>query len=180
MPLPPSPSPTKFWSVLYAKKSHVKIGVPGQRHVEPHIITVKKQSMWHPSFVYSSQISLPLQTALNFGKQTVTLQFYNSKSDTYEPRQANLCLRAFRHDKFQLCMSSHSEGPGIWFFTVWRFLLIHCLYERAAKVLASLRLAWTFAARIGDKYQIRLMRPICNEKFVSLALFTFSWSFLII
>ena len=32
-----------------------------------------------------------------------------------EPRQANLCLRAFRHDKFQLRMPSHSEGPGIWF-----------------------------------------------------------------
>ena len=31
------------------------------------------------------------------------------------PRQANLCLRAFRHDKFQLRMPSHSEGPGIWF-----------------------------------------------------------------
>ena len=31
-----------------------------------------------------------------------------------EPRQANLCLRAFRHDKFQLRMSSHSAGPGIW------------------------------------------------------------------
>ena len=24
------------------------------------------------------------------------------------------------------------------------------------------RLAWTFAARIGDKYQIRLTRPICS------------------
>ena len=34
---------------------------------------------------------------------------------TFEPRQANLCLRAFRHDKFQLRMPSHSEGPGIWF-----------------------------------------------------------------
>ena len=31
-----------------------------------------------------------------------------------EPRQANLCLRAFRHDKFQLRMPSHSEGPGFW------------------------------------------------------------------
>ena len=30
------------------------------------------------------------------------------------PRQANLCFRAFRHDKLQLRMSSHSEGPGIW------------------------------------------------------------------
>ena len=54
------------------------------------------------------------------------------------PRQANLCLRAFRHKKFQLRMPSHSEGPGIW-LSVWRFLLIHCLYERAAKVLARLR-----------------------------------------
>ena len=26
------------------------------------------------------------------------------------------------------------------------------------------RLAWTFAARIGDKYQIRLARPICSCK----------------
>ena len=56
----------------------------------------------------------------------------------FEPRQANLCLRAFRHDKFQLRMPSHSEGPGIW-LSVRRFLLIHCLYERAAKVLATLR-----------------------------------------
>ena len=54
------------------------------------------------------------------------------------PRQANLCLRAFRHDKFQLRMPSHSEGLGIC-FSVWRFLLIHCLYERSAKVLARLR-----------------------------------------
>ena len=35
-------------------------------------------------------------------------------------------------------MPSHSEGPGIW-LSVWRFLLTHCLYERAAKVLARLR-----------------------------------------
>ena len=64
-------------------------------------------------------------------------------------RQANLCLRAFRHDNFLLRMPSHSEEPGIWLF-VWRFLLTHCLYERAVEVLA----------RIGDKYQIRLTRPI--------------------
>ena len=57
---------------------------------------------------------------------------------TGEPRQANLCLRAFRHDKFQLRMPSHSEGLGIW-LSVSRFLLTHCLYERAAKVLARLR-----------------------------------------
>ena len=55
-----------------------------------------------------------------------------------EPRQANLCLRAFRHDKFQLRMPSHSEGLGNW-LSVWRFLLTHCMYKRAAKVLARLR-----------------------------------------
>ena len=32
----------------------------------------------------------------------------------FEPRQANLCLRAFRHDKFRLRMPSHSEGLWIW------------------------------------------------------------------
>ena len=35
-------------------------------------------------------------------------------------------------------MPSHSEGPGIW-LSVWRFLLTHYLYERAAEVLARLR-----------------------------------------
>ena len=35
-------------------------------------------------------------------------------------------------------MPSHSEGPGVW-LSVWRFLLTHCLYERAAKVLVILR-----------------------------------------
>ena len=33
---------------------------------------------------------------------------------------------------------SHPEGPGIW-LSVWRFLLTHCLYERAVEVLARLR-----------------------------------------
>ena len=35
-------------------------------------------------------------------------------------------------------MPSHSEGPGIW-LSVWRLILTHCLYERAAEVLARLR-----------------------------------------
>ena len=35
-------------------------------------------------------------------------------------------------------MPSHSEGPGIW-LSVWRFLLTHCLYQRAAEFLARLR-----------------------------------------
>ena len=56
----------------------------------------------------------------------------------YEPRHMSLCLWAFRHDKFQLRMPSHSEGPEIW-LSVWRFLLTPCLFERAANVLARLR-----------------------------------------
>ena len=49
--------------------------------------------------------------------QTFCAHVLHQVTDTYkiEPRQANLCLRAFRHDKFQLRMSRHSEGQGIWF-----------------------------------------------------------------
>ena len=38
-------------------------------------------------------------------------------------------------------MPSHSEVPGIW-LSVWRFLLTHCLYERAAEVPGSPEFAW--------------------------------------
>ena len=75
-----------------------------------------------------------------------------------EPRQANLCLRAFRNDTFQLRMPSHSEEPGIW-LSVWRFLLIHCLYAQATKVLARQRgcagspepslLAWAISTKFA-------------------------------
>ena len=56
-------------------------------------------------------------------------------------------------------MPSHSEGLGIW-LSVWRFLLTHCLYERAAKVLARLRGCY--------KYQIRLTRSICQQYLTTL------------
>ena len=78
-----------------------------------------KEDGWNDSNLFLLMLSIDLSISLTL----------------YEPRQANLCLRAFRHDQFQLRMPSHSEGPGIW-FSVWRFLLIQCLYERAAKVLA--------------------------------------------
>ena len=80
------------------------------------------------------------EDASNFNAaiQVMYLYSWHEVKHIYGPRQANLCLRAFRHDKFQLHMPSHSEGPGIW-LSVWRFLMIHCLYERAAKVLARLR-----------------------------------------
>ena len=77
-------------------------------------------------------LSSPMSLRLKWAENSFLL------NTIYGPRQANLCLRAFRHDKFQLRMPSHSEEPGIW-LSVWRFLLTHCLYERAAKVLARLR-----------------------------------------
>ena len=87
-----------------------------------------------PNFSTSDCCSYP---KLNMSTFLHPLLFWISNRPTsIEPRQANLCLRAFRHDKFQLRMPSHSEGLGIW-LSVWRFLLTHC---------------------IGDKYQIRLTR----------------------
>ena len=75
----------------------------------------------------------------------------------FGPRQANLCLRAFRHDKFHLRMPSHSEGQGSGFLAEGSSWFTACICEqrRFWRDCAS-RLAWTFAARIGDKYQICL------------------------
>ena len=94
--------------------------------LEPCLVTNPQRQVfsWHGSSPNLSAVEI------NIGTPEII--------DIIEPRQANLCLRAFRHDKFQLRMSSHSERPGIW-LSVWRFLLTPCLYERAAKVLARLR-----------------------------------------
>ena len=40
-------------------------------------------------------------------------------------------------------------------------LLVWASSEGSGEAARMRRLAWTFAARIGDKYQIRLARPIC-------------------
>ena len=40
-------------------------------------------------------------------------------------------------------------------------LLVWASSEGSGETARMRRLAWTFAARIGDKYQIRLARPIC-------------------
>ena len=40
-------------------------------------------------------------------------------------------------------------------------LLVWASSEGSGETVRMRRLAWTFAARIGDKYQIRLARPIC-------------------
>ena len=41
-------------------------------------------------------------------------------------------------------------------------LLVWASSEGSGETARMRRLAWTFAARIGDKYQIRLARPICS------------------
>ena len=41
-------------------------------------------------------------------------------------------------------------------------LLVWASSEGSGETARMRRLAWTFAARIGDKYQIRLARPNCN------------------
>ena len=81
-----------------------------------------------------------------------------------EPRQANLCLHAFCHDKTAaewLRMPSHSERPGTWLSGLkvpLDSLLVWASSGGSGETARVRRLAWTFAARIGDKYQIRLTR----------------------
>ena len=121
-------------------------------------------------------------------EHSVMTKFRGIVGSLYEPRQANLCLRAFRHDKIQRNCRITIWAPSSEFVSSsipsWQISTAHAQPFRGARDLAfclkvpldSLlvwassegsgetarmrRLAWTFAARIGDKYQIRLARPI--------------------
>ena len=78
-----------------------------------------------------------------------------------EPCQANLCLRAFRHDKFLTAHAQPFRGARDLAFCLkvpLDSLLVWASSEGSGETAWMRRLAWTFAARIGDKYQIRLMR----------------------
>ena len=44
---------------------------------------VGKQNLWYLSFVHTSYVSVPIQTAQKFGKQTVSFQLYIPKFDAY-------------------------------------------------------------------------------------------------
>ena len=46
-------------------------------------------------------------------------------------------------------------------------LLVWASSEGSGETARMRRLAWTFAARIGDKYQIRLTRSICHRFVIS-------------
>ena len=54
-------------------------------------------------------------------------------------------------------------------------LLIWASSEGSGETARMRRLTWTFAARIGDKYQIRLTRPICFEVFTALSTDNYRW-----
>ena len=90
---------------------------------------------------------------------TMKIYEYQIFVHVFEPRQANLCLRAFRHDKFKLRMPSHSEGP-FYLKVPLDSLLVWASSGGSGETARMRKLAWTFAARIGDKYQIRLTRSI--------------------
>ena len=88
------------------------------------LTTITPQTSRIPkSFSSSTQRKMPLY---KFAKWTYctdkinNLQVFFKKTDRMHgqnvARLANLCLRAFRHDKFWLRMLSHLEGPGIRLF----------------------------------------------------------------
>ena len=62
-------------------------------------------------------------------------------------------------------MPSHSEGARDLAFCLkvpLDSLLVWASSGGSGETARMRRLAWTFAARIGDKYQIRLARPVYN------------------
>ena len=59
----------------------------------------------------------------------------------YGPRQANLCLRAFRHEKILTAHAQPFRGARDLAFCL-KVPLDSLLYERAAEILARLR-GWT-------------------------------------
>ena len=56
-------------------------------------------------------------------------------------------------------------------------LLVWASSEGSGETARMRRLAWTFAARIGDKYQIRLARPILHIYFILLCFCSCNASF---
>ena len=98
-----------------------------------------------------------------FSASNFFLLIFNRFVTLSEPRQANLCLQAFRHDKL---LTAHAQpfrgamGLAFCLKVPLDSLLLWASSEGSGETARMRRLAWTFAARIGDKYQIRLTRSI--------------------
>ena len=102
-------------------KSYQEGGASGPhllRLLQGHALT-SVQCIYTTYFTKSMDVakydSVPDTCCFNAIKKTgIDLTVLFTVNKIHKPRQAILCLRAFRHDKFQLRMPSHSEGPGIW------------------------------------------------------------------
>ena len=94
---------------------------------------------------------------------TFSLWQWSELNVTCEPRQANLCLPAFRHEKNITAHAQPFRGARDLAFCLkvpLDSLLIWASSEGSGETARMRRLAWTFAARIGYKYQIRLTRSM--------------------
>ena len=85
----------------------------------------------------------------------------------YELRQANLCLWAFRHDKFLTVHSQPFRGARDLAFCLkvpLDSMLVWASSGGSSETARMRKLTWTFATRICGKYQIHFTRPIyCND-----------------
>ena len=82
----------------------------------------------------------------------------------YEPRLANLCLPAFRHYTAHAQPFRGARNLAFCLKVPFDSLLVWASSEGSGETARMRRLAWTFAARIGDMYQIRLTRSICRKR----------------
>ena len=75
-----------------------------------HFTTIGKQSPSYLSFVYTLYISVPVRTALNFGKHAVSFWYYNLKFDTYTVIcTLSVKLLSFSTNYFLLAFSDYLE-----------------------------------------------------------------------
>ena len=86
----------------------------------------------------------------------------NHRITLHGPRQANLCLRVYPSWQILTAHIQPFRGARDLAFCLKVFLdslLVWASSGGSGETARMRRLAWTFAARIGDKYQIRLTRP---------------------
>ena len=82
-------------------------------------------------------------------------------------RVKRICV--FEHSimtNFNCACPAIQRGQGSGFLSdgsSWHSLLVWASSGGSGETARMRRLAWTFAARIGDKYQIRLTRPKCSS-----------------
>ena len=135
-----------YWLVILKHDVHTSNSL---QDIRQNHWTMKYRSQW-PTFILRSNVVSYWLIIPKYG-----LHISN------EPRQANLCLRAFRHDKILTAHAQPFRGARDLAFCLkvpLDSLLVWASSGGSGETARMRRLAWTFAARIGDKYQIRLTR----------------------